>query len=325
MFLLIYPGVSGRERLPDRMVQGKRISAWVKESLRTDTYYNYTELFKTNGADVTPYLIPALRTQDSRLNSVWVGLWAKLPARMQGWFDSPIVARDRRMRAVVLLREMGPPGKEAVPALIERLSDTDGHIRLHSAIALGGIGPAASNAVPALLPFLKDRAYTVRVYTAEAIWQITGQVEPSLGVLETDIQDQKASFRWSAAVFLGDMGAAARPAIPLLEAAVTNGDKDVRSLSIQSLAEISPDTVPFLTNQLADADPAIRISACVALGKLGAQATTAAPMLNRLLNDDAKGAPCIMGWPTTPGPVKPRAQEALRKILGPKESTSNDN
>lgn len=319
--LLIHFAVSGRKRIPDRVVQGKLISVWAKEALATDQYFQYTELFKTNGADVTPYLIPALQAQDSRLNAVWVKWWAKLPKRMQGWFDQPILAKERRMRAVVLFREMGPPGKAAVPALTERLSDKDGTISLHSAIALGEIGPAASNAVPALLPFLNHKSHTVRVYTAEAIWHITGQTEPSLGVLEKGIQDRNASFRWSAAVFLGEMGASAKPAIPLLEEAATNSSKDVESVCIQSLAQISAETVPFLTNLLADSDPAIRISACIALGKLGPQAKTAVPMLQQLLNDRAQGAPLIMGGSNSPRPVSSSAKEALRLV---EESSANN-
>lgn len=319
--LLVHFSISGRKRIPDRVVQGKLISAWAKEALATDQYYQYTELFKANGADVTPYLIPALQAQDSRLNAVWVNCWAKLPRRMRGWFDKPILAKERRMRAVVLFREMGPPGKAAVPALMERLSDVDGTISLHSAIALGEIGPAASNAVSALLPFLNNKSHTVRVYTAEAIWHITGQTEPSLSVLEKGIKDQNASFRWSAAVFLGEMGAAAKPAIPLLEETVTNSSKDVESVCIQSLAQISPGTLPFLTNLLADPDPAIRISACVALGKLGPQAKAAVPTLQQLLNDHAQGAPLIMGHSNLPHPVSSSAKEALRLI---EESSGNN-
>jgi hypothetical protein len=322
--LLIHFSISGRKKIPDRVVQGKLISVWAKEALATDQYYQYTELFKAYGADVTPYLVPALETMDSSLNATWVKCWAKLPKRMQGWFEPPMLAKERRMHAVVLLREMGPPGKDAVPALTERLSDSDGTISLHSAIALGGIGPAASNAVPALLPFLKDKSYTVRVYTANAIWGITRRPEPSLSVLEKELQDRNASYRWATASFLGEMGAAAKPAIPILEETVTNSSKDVRSVCIQSLAEISPETTPFLTNLLASPDPAIRISACVALGKIGPAASNAVPMLTPLLNDRAQGAPLIMGRSTRPEEVRVSATEALRRIQQPTNATQEN-
>jgi HEAT repeat protein len=316
-FVLVYIAYQGREEIPDRVFNGKRISVWVKEALATDQYYEFTETFKSVGAEAVPFLIPALRKKDSRLNAAWVKLWPKLPGVFARRFDKPVLARDLRMRAVVLLREMGPPGKGAVPALIERLSDTDGTIRLHSAIALGDIGPDAISAVPALQPFLKDKSHTVRVYTAEAVWNITKQTEPSLTILEEGLKDANASFRWSAAVFLGEMGPAAKPAIPLLEKTVTDSGKEVESVCIQSLAEIGPETVPFLTNLLADPDSAIRISAAVALGKLGSQARAAVPMLEKALNDHARGAPTIMGRSSSPEEVSLSAKEALQQIEQP--------
>jgi HEAT repeat protein len=318
-FLLVYIAYKGREEIPDRVVNGKRISAWVKEALAADDYYRFRETLRPVGAEAVPYLVPALRKKDSRRNAVWVKLWPKLPGIIARRFDKPILARDSRMRAVVLLREMGPAGKGAVPALIERLSDTDGTIRLHSAIALGNIGPDAISAAPALMPFLKDSSYNVRVYTADALWQITKQPEPSLTVLEKDLKDRNASFRWATASFLGDMGPAAKPAIPLLEETVTNSGKEVESVCIQSLAEISPETMPFLTNLLADRDPAIRISAIVALGKLGSEAKAAVPLLEKALNDHARGAPMIMGRSISPGEIRASAKEALRQI---EESTN---
>ena len=65
-------------------------------------------------------------------------------------------------QAAMALRNIGPPAKDAVPALIEALGDADASLRNNAAVALGGIGDndgkrknPALNAREAYLPLLK--------------------------------------------------------------------------------------------------------------------------------------------------------------------------
>lgn len=215
---------------------------------------------------------------------------------------------------MVALREIGPTGKAGIPDLIERLADPDRQIRLHAAIALGEFGSDSASALSHLEPFLKDESHTVRVYSANAIWKITHKPEPVLTVLEQGLKDKSASFRWAAPVFLGEMGPAAERAIPSLEEASQDSDKQVASLAVQALVEINPGTLPIITNLLGDADPAMRISACAALGKLGPTAKVAVPLLVRATDDLAAGSPTIMGRPIGSESVRHSALEALKKI-----------
>ncbi len=314
LFLLIQYAIGAGARPPDRVVQGKPVSQRDKETLASDQYYLSTPVLKSNWESAVPFLIPAMQTPDSRLNTAYVNLWPKLPDFIKRRLEPPILAQDRRMRAVVALREMGPSAKGAVPALIARLSDPDGHISLHSAIALGNIGPDARSAVPDLEPFLQSKSHTVRVYTANALWKITRQTEPALSVLEEGLKDHNASFRWAAAVFLGEMGPAAKRTIPLLEQATRDPDKEVASLSIQALAQIGPETMPILTNLLSDPDPALRISAAIALEKLGPQAREAVPLLVKALEDHDRGAPILMGRSPGSEEVCVSAAAALKAI-----------
>ncbi|HTA30109.1 MAG TPA: HEAT repeat domain-containing protein [Candidatus Cybelea sp.] len=301
--------------LPDPLVKGIPLSSWMQKALANDDYWQYVRELNPVAAEAAPYLSRSLRRQDNFLNSAFVKIWPKLPATFRRRLRQPILARDERIRAVVLLREIGTPGKSAIPELIERLSDTDGTIRLHSAIALGKMGPEAKSALPFLEPFLHSQSHTVRVYAAEAVWKITRQTEPSLSILEAGLQETNASFRWAAAVFLGEMGSAASPAIPLLAQIVHDPDKQVASLSLQALAGIGAESLPILTNALADSDPAIRISALVALGKLGPMAKVAAPLLTNLLQDNATGSPTIMGRAVGgPERVGDAAAKALNQV-----------
>ena len=69
------------------------------------------------------------------------------------------------------LENMGPDAKDAVPALINALSDPDRGVRQASVKALGRIGPAAKAAVPALSRALKKGSWPE---AQEAILRING-------------------------------------------------------------------------------------------------------------------------------------------------------
>ena len=297
-------------RPADPVIQGQPISVWVNKALQTGDAQKLGEL----GPEVVPFLCQALQKRSSLLNATWVKVWPFLPNIIQSYFQRPILARETRLRAVVALREIGPIGKAGIPGLIERLADPDRQIRVHAAIGLGSFGPDAASALPRLEPFLKDESHTVRVYSANAVWKITHKQEPVLTVLENGLKEKGASFRWAAPVFLGEMGAAAEPAIPLLEEASKDTDKQVASLAVQALAEISAQTLPSITNLLSDPDPAIRISACVALGKLGPAAKAAVPLLVSAAKDQASGSPTIMGRGIGAESVGHSALQALEKI-----------
>jgi HEAT repeat protein len=297
-------------RPADPVIQGQPVSVWVKKALETGDARKLAEL----GPDVIPFLCQALQRRSGVLNTTWVKVWPFLPNIIQSYFQPPILARETRIRAVVALREIGPIGEAGIPGLIERLADPDRQIRLHAAISLGSFGPDAASALPRLEPFLKDKSHTVRVYSANAVWKITHKVEPVLTVLEEGLKDKAAGFRWAAPVFLGEMGAAAEPAIPLLEEASKDTDKQVASLAVQALAEISAQTLRSITNLLSDPDPAIRISACVALGKLGPAAKAAVPLLIKVSSDQASGSPTIMGRGIGAESVGHNALQALEKI-----------
>lgn len=297
---------------PDPVYQGRPASVWVADFIQTEGWEAQQALRNLGEASV-PYLIPRLRTRDSPLNRVGVWMWARLPDFLKSRIPAPVLARDVRMRAVIAFREMGPPAHAAVPALIERLSDRDGSIRLHSAIALGNIGPASGPAVPFLKPFLKER-HTVRVYVANALWKIHHEVEEVLPVLEAGVREEGAPFRWAAAVFLGELGAAAWPAIPALELAATAGDVETASCAIQALAQLGTETVPALIARLGDPDPTLRISAAIALESLGSAAQPAIPALKGLLSDHGSGRPIVMGRGNEKEEVCVAAARALSRI-----------
>jgi HEAT repeat protein len=300
---------------PNRIYNGKTTRAWVKEAITNESYESHQALTKI-GEEAVPFIVPTLKIKDSTLNRLYVKAWTNFPSVLQQRLQKPMLASDARMRAVVALREMGPSGKAAVPALIERLSDSDGTIRLHSAIALGNMGSGAKEAVPYLKPFLQDKRHTVRVYVANALWKIEHDAKLVLPVLEQGIQEDAAPFRWAAAAFIGELGSEAERAAPSVEKATHASDKETASLAVQSLAQIRPKAVPIIIEILKkDPDPGMRISAAYALGRLGPAAVESVPTLIKSLDDQERGLPVIFGANlTAPITVHQAAADALKKI-----------
>jgi HEAT repeat protein len=301
-----------KPNLPDPVFSGKHASAWANQFILDESFEAH-EALRSIGEPAVPFLIPNLHRKNSWFNAAYVKLWPLFPATLKSRLEQPILATTARMRGVVALRDMGTNARPAVGALIERLGDKDATVRLHSAIALGNIGPDAKSAVPALKPFLREK-HTVRVYTANALWKIERNAQEVLPILEGGVREEQAPFRWAAAVFLGEMGPAAEKAIPALIEAAKAADKETASCAVQALAEISPATVPTLIEKLNDPDPAMRISAATALGKVGSTAKDAIPALTRLLNDNARGMPTIMGREYGYESVSNAAAHAIERI-----------
>lgn len=90
--------------------------------------------------------------------------------------------------AFAALKDIGPEAKEAVPALVDALTDEESSIRIGACEVLSVMGPTAQQAVPALIDILNDEDPQVASSAAEALKQIDPEVArkaaiPS-GVLE---------------------------------------------------------------------------------------------------------------------------------------------
>src|SRR5262249_5970492 len=130
-----------------------------------------------------------------------------------------------RAEAVRALLRAGPqPGTE-VGALIDALHNEVDVVRFHAAIALGDFGSAGRPAVPALIhASLWDEEPAVRLGAAMALWKIDDHRDPlALHVLTGALGDANELICWVAAEWLGQMGPAAREAVPALRQALRRG------------------------------------------------------------------------------------------------------
>jgi hypothetical protein len=79
------------------------------------------------------------------------------------------------------------------------------------------MGPSGKDAVPLLIEGLSDPAAEVRLSAADALWTVTGQSEKVMPVLLSLLQDPENSRLHDRLIpFCGNMGPEAKEAIPSL-------------------------------------------------------------------------------------------------------------
>jgi HEAT repeat protein len=180
-----------------------------------------------------------------------------LPAAIKVLRDSEPKSKARYW-ACVLLAEFGADAADAVEPLVGALSDEDVGIRMQATLALGHIGPSAKAAVPALSKELDD---------------------PLTGVAYT------------AAYALGMIGD--KQAVAALKKASLGKDTLLKTLAIWGVAKIEPDNqeavakaVDAIISAMEDKRPEVRQAAAQALWDLKAPHEKVGPVLAAALNDD---------------------------------------
>jgi HEAT repeat protein len=118
-----------------------------------------------------PVFAKALAVQPEVAGRLLIRLGGEaVPALVEALSDEGV---DVRRKAARTLGEIGPESVEAVPALIHVLADEDEDVRLWAAYALGRIGPEAFEAVPSLIEALGDEYADLEA--AAALESITGR------------------------------------------------------------------------------------------------------------------------------------------------------
>jgi HEAT repeat protein len=206
--------------------------------------------------------------------------------------NPPVIFHTEQMSAQYQLTQLGPAAKDAAPAMIHALGDTNSSIRTWAIRVLQSIGSASPEVVPALVNHLYDT--NVGFEAAEALVIIslsdTNVLPAVMAKLETDTESPLAE---TGARVLEGIGAEARPAVPLLIRLLENSK--ARNVAINTLAAIGPDAapaVPSLLNlyeRLLNDGTAygIRKMIVIALGRIGPGAKEAVPMLSKLQGDQA--------------------------------------
>ena len=180
--------------------------------------------------------------------------------------------------------QASPDSSEGVPELLAGLEGGCESARLRAAYALKGAGP---DAVPGLTRLLRDDSQELRRNACHALSAIGGAaVDPLIDSLQR--HDAAGHERVEAVETLGDIGLAARPAIPALTRGLRDESAGVRALAAEALGTVAqeePAAAQSLASALGDEDDRVRRNAAFALIRLGPHAEPAIPALRNVLYD----------------------------------------
>lgn len=153
---------------------------------------------------------------------------------------------DYRSEAAVAIAAIGPEAEAAVPALEQALAEPAGEPANHytAAYALGKIGAAALSAEPALRKLAEsedDLMATVAVWAALKISPEDRTLfDAAVPKLRRALQQDREIVRLEAAVALGEIGPAAKTALPMLEMlAEEDPSRTVRAASAAAVKKIA--------------------------------------------------------------------------------------
>jgi HEAT repeat protein len=140
------------------------------------------------------------------------------------------------------LLAVDPDNARAPKVFEDGLKDDDVQRRFGALSVLAHADSSAKAVWPRIEPFLKDKNPIFRAFAARASWKMTGETEPALAVLQAILKDKEAmNWHITAVSFLGDMGPAAKPAVPALTAVLKERPPRLRNEVIMALFKIDPE------------------------------------------------------------------------------------
>jgi HEAT repeat protein len=344
--------VAAQKAKREAVVQGKAVSAWVKDLQGKDLLPRVQAInaLMRAGPEARP-AVPALLAVFGEKDASLLPPLAAAALSRVGPDAGPDLRKGlasksaaERAGAALTLGLIGPPAAAAAGDLAGALKDDDAAVRQAAAQALGRLGPAARSAGPALEAALADRDAGARVEAAWALWRVRGEargvaaltaalkednsalVQRSIAVLaeigvkasaaapalQTLLAGKEAPTRLAAAEVLARVTSSAAEALPVVRAEVAAKDKGDRRAAVSALGRLAGDEAAAL---LTDRDADLRREAAAALAEAGAPR----PALERGLRDDDPGVRwwCALALASQPGDVRKLEEELLRALRLP--------
>jgi HEAT repeat protein len=178
--------------------------------------------------------------------------------------------------ALIVLREIGPAAKDAIPAITEKLKDKQPEIRREAVLTLGAFGEAAVPAVPQIAALLSDKhAGTAATFVLGELGQIPKDAEATVrSNAKSDDQLLSTTSLWALARIHPDDKQLRRETTEKLVSRLKDKNKFVRDTAARALVALPPApeiTVPIWEKAMQDADETTLRLAVDALAALGAQ------------------------------------------------------
>ncbi len=204
----------------------------------------------TLGAPAVPGLVAALKHENVRDEVAHIlGQIGPAAAPATEALANLVADKDEQTahEATLALAKIGPGAKAAVPALVKALASGEGPNTPAVAYTLGRIGPDAAAAEPALAKLLKSSNTGVALAGAWALVQIRPAsaelAAQTLPALTAGLAHREPLARLGAAEALGQLGPAAKTAVPALKKIVSDEeDPAVCDAAAKALALITGDS-----------------------------------------------------------------------------------
>jgi HEAT repeat protein len=194
---------------------------------------------------------------------------------------------DVRLSAAILLCDLGPVAKFAVPTVKEQLKEEKVTlIKVKLVEALWKIDkPPARDLLPVLLEALQDKDEAARAAAANVIGQFGANAKSAVGALSKALADKDLTVQAEAAMALGEIGPGAKAAVPALLATLKSDEapKLLEPFVVGTLGKIGEPAVPQLKEALAAKEYRLKRGAAEALALMGKEAADAVEPLGKLL------------------------------------------
>ncbi len=244
-------------------------------------------------AKAVPVLAEALKSPDDRRKNALIVLRqigpdakSALPTLSELATDKDVVTR----RAVMaVFTSLGEEARPASKTLVDLLRDTDALIRSNAEVLLGRLGP---DAIP---PLSEALARTDDLTKWTAVVRILQRLQPkdqplhpaAARELTRCLSDKNLTFRLNALRTIGEFGAiAAKPTAPAVAKVLESANRQERDLAVNTLLKLGPDASAAVMPTLKHANPETRHSAVMVVGGWAVQKKELAKEIFPLLKDN---------------------------------------
>jgi HEAT repeat protein len=190
-----------------------------------------------------------------------------------------------RSGAVWVLARLGPDAKEALPDLLEvARKDKDPWPRRYALAALPHLQPPVKDILPLLNDALDDRDPLVRLTAADYLWHLDPKDPRPVKIFADAMKEPKATPH--ALTMLVHRRDGAMPVYPAVTELLSHKNASYRWMAIQTLDQLGVGTKEHqqkLVVALGDPDITVRMSAAVALRRLGVEEKAAIDSLAKSL------------------------------------------
>jgi HEAT repeat protein len=237
---------------------------------------------------LVPELVLLVSDEDGQLRTAAIAALGSMEEEAHPAAESLVQALDsappsEQEEIVRTLGRIGSSAALAVPSLSELLEREPG-LRISILTALANIGPEAEPALPRIKASLEHPEAEIRAAAVVAFSRVESNSTSLLNRLRAALEDERTIVRQPAAQGLGRLGQDASEAAPRLFDLLKS--REDRGPALEALRLIGPHPASELIQAISNEDPGVRAFACEFLGRLGAEAHEAIPLLRTRVRDN---------------------------------------